>query len=40
MLAAAAAFPRPVETGSDEPPAIESARLLTDLGVVALSPVT
>jgi tetratricopeptide (TPR) repeat protein len=40
MLAAAAGFPGPVETGSDEPPATESARLLRELGVVALSPVT
>jgi hypothetical protein len=33
MLAAAASFPVPVETGSDEPPATESDRLLKELGV-------
>ena len=35
MLAAAADWPVPVDTGSDEPAAAESARLLAQLGVVA-----
>jgi class 3 adenylate cyclase/tetratricopeptide (TPR) repeat protein len=34
LLAAVADFPLPVDTGSDESPAEESARLLTRLGVV------
>jgi hypothetical protein len=38
MLAAVASYPVPVDTGSEEPPATESARLLTELGVVARSP--
>jgi hypothetical protein len=33
MLAAVASYPVPVETGSEEPPATESHRLLKELGV-------
>ncbi len=38
MLAVATTFPGGVDTGSDDPPAEESARLLAELGVISLSP--